>query len=189
MDLCGNIIQAVSRQRTEQKAANVQSQRKRDQAVSKNNSNRNEYRLVRIIRCIYMNVYIHKNTFLSLAVEAWLSRISTQQGEKDRKKKRTSAFIPKLSTSTLSWQNDRNQIIWCYTCRSEWYQEHHITLGRLTHLLHNVRRENPRGEGSAEDIWELLVQASDSHPLKIPFGVNDGLSRTSRLCFTWREQE
>lgn len=45
----------------------------------------------------------------------------------------------------------------------------------LTHLLHDVGGEDAGGEGAAEDVGELLVQAADAHLLKVPVGVDDGL--------------
>lgn len=53
----------------------------------------------------------------------------------------------------------------------------------LTHLFHDVQRENPRGESSAEDVGKLLVEAADAHFLKVPIGVDDGLPRLSGLGF------
>lgn len=47
----------------------------------------------------------------------------------------------------------------------------------LTHLLHDVRREDSRRKGSAENVGEFFVQASDSHLLKVPVWVDDRLSR------------
>lgn len=49
-------------------------------------------------------------------------------------------------------------------------------MGSLTHLFHNVRREDTRGEGSAEDVGELLVQTTNAHALKVPVRVDDGLT-------------
>lgn len=53
----------------------------------------------------------------------------------------------------------------------------------LTHLLHDVWREDSRGEGPTEDVRELLVQATDAHALKVPVWVDDGLTRLSGLRF------
>lgn len=55
---------------------------------------------------------------------------------------------------------------------------------KLTHLLHNVRREDSGSKGSAEDGGEFLVQTSDSHLLKVPVRVDDCLSCLLGLCLT-----
>lgn len=47
--------------------------------------------------------------------------------------------------------------------------------GTLTHLLHNVGRKDTGCESSAENVREFLVQTSNSHLLKVPFWVDDGL--------------
>lgn len=56
----------------------------------------------------------------------------------------------------------------------------------LTHLLDYIMGEDSGGKGSTEDVGELLVEASDAHPLKVPVWTDDGLARLSGLCFTWR---
>ena len=52
---------------------------------------------------------------------------------------------------------------------------------KLTHLLHNVWREDSGGEGPTEDVGELFVQATDAHALKVPVWVDDRLARLSGL--------
>lgn len=52
---------------------------------------------------------------------------------------------------------------------------------KLTHLLHNVWREDSGGEGPTEDVGELFVQATDTHALKVPVWVDDRLARLSGL--------
>lgn len=64
--------------------------------------------------------------------------------------------------------------------REEWGRD-----GPLTHLLHNVRREDSGSKGSAEDVGEFLVQASDSHLLKVPVWVDDCLACLLGLCLTF----
>lgn len=59
----------------------------------------------------------------------------------------------------------------------------------LTHLLHNVRRENPGSEGSAENVGELLVQTSNSHLLKVPVRVDDCLSSLLGFCLTCKNKQ
>lgn len=55
----------------------------------------------------------------------------------------------------------------------------------LTHLLHYIWRKDSRSKSPAEDGWKLFVQPSNAHALKVPVRVNDGLARTSSLCFSW----
>ena len=59
--------------------------------------------------------------------------------------------------------------------------------GGLTHLFDYVCREDSGGEGSAEDVRELLVKAANAHLLKIPVRADDGLARLSGLGFPWRQ--
>ena len=42
-------------------------------------------------------------------------------------------------------------------------------------LLHDLGREDARGEGSPEDGVELVVQAADAHLGEVPVRVYDGL--------------
>lgn len=62
-------------------------------------------------------------------------------------------------------------------------------MGSLTHLFHDVRREDTRGEGSAEDVRELLVQTTNAHALKVPVRVDDGLTLLFGLGLaSWAER-
>lgn len=54
----------------------------------------------------------------------------------------------------------------------------------LTHLLHDVWREDSRSEGPAENVGEFLVQASDAHLLEVPLWVDDRLSSLLGLRLT-----
>lgn len=54
----------------------------------------------------------------------------------------------------------------------------------LTHLLHEIRREDSGGKGSAEDVRKLFVKASYTHLFKVPVWGDDGLVRFSGLGFT-----
>lgn len=56
---------------------------------------------------------------------------------------------------------------------------------KLTHLFDYVWREDSGGEGSTEDVRKLLVEAANSHPLKVPVWADDGLARPSGLGFPW----
>ena len=42
-------------------------------------------------------------------------------------------------------------------------------------LLHNLRREDARGEGPSEDSVELVVQAANPHLCEVPVWIDDGL--------------
>ena len=68
---------------------------------------------------------------------------------------------------------------------NKWWQSR-LKEGTLTHLLYNVRREDSGGEGSAEDVRELPVEAANAHLLKVPVGADDGLPRLSGFGFAWR---
>lgn len=57
--------------------------------------------------------------------------------------------------------------------------------GELTHLLDYVRREDSGGEGPTENVRELLVEAADTHLLKVPVRADDGLTRISGFSFPW----
>lgn len=46
----------------------------------------------------------------------------------------------------------------------------------FTHLFNDVWRKDSGSKGSPENVRELLVQTSDSHLLKVPVWVDDGLS-------------
>lgn len=54
----------------------------------------------------------------------------------------------------------------------------------LTHLFHYVWREDSRCEGTAEDVGKLLIQAADTHLLKVPVWADDRLTRISGLGFS-----
>ena len=72
-------------------------------------------------------------------------------------------------------------------CPSPWWTFRHNE--RLTHLLHDVGGEDAGGEGTAEDVGELPVQAADAHLLKVPLGVDDGLPRLLGLGLACRTEE
>lgn len=58
--------------------------------------------------------------------------------------------------------------------------------GKLTHQFHYVWREDSGGECSTEDVRKLLVEAANTHLLKVPVWADDGLARLSGLGFPWR---
>lgn len=59
-------------------------------------------------------------------------------------------------------------------------------VGVLTHLFNNVWREDSGGEGSAKDVRELLVKASNPHLLKVPVRADDGLPSISGFRLSFR---
>ena len=62
-----------------------------------------------------------------------------------------------------------------------------MSVKKLTHLFHNVRREDSGGEGTAEDVGELLVQTTDAHLLKVPVRVDDTLSLLFGFGLSYRD--
>ena len=74
------------------------------------------------------------------------------------------------------WKNGHKQM-------NKWCRGRQREGGGLTHLFDYVWREDSGGKGSAEDVWKLLVEAADTHPLEIPIWADDGLAGLSGLGF------
>lgn len=51
------------------------------------------------------------------------------------------------------------------------------TIYNLTQLFNNFWREHARGESSAEDCVEFVVQTTDAHLAEIPVRIDNGLTR------------